>query len=242
MIEAIQSLLRLQEVDLQLHAAREELATFPPAREAAAARRTDEQAAVAHAAEVVEGEERRHRALESELREIETVLERLNGQLYEVTSKHAMETLQSELDRHGEEKSDKEDLILELLETIDQATEALEHAREAARTGEETGASDEADRAKRERELEAEIAGLAVLRKEREVGIDTAVMRAYEGARRKRLPAVVFADAKRCPVCQMGISPQKWIELSVAASLVHCEPAIGSCTATRLHGDRKSVV
>jgi len=233
LIEAIQSLLRLQEIDLQLHAAREELASFPLLRAAAAAERAKELASVEAAEQVVADEERKHRALESELNDVEAVLERLGTQLYEVTSKHALEALQNELDRSNGVKSEKEDLILALLEEIDAASQAVAAARQAARDGEASGAAEEAARTERERALEAEVERLEGIRSERETGLDAPVVRAYDGARRKRLPAVVFVETKVCPVCQMAIGPQKWIELTRADALVHC----GTCDRI-LYGDK----
>lgn len=235
MIEAIQLLLRLQEIDLQLHAANEELQSFPPLRAAALSQRADERAAVAAAQQSVAELERQQRTLDTELRDVEAVLEKLNVQLYEVTSKQALDALQSELDRAGATKSEHEDQILDLLEKIDSGSAAVEAAQRAASEGLAQGAVEEAAYAKREQELAEEITRLSGMRGDRETGLEAKVIRAYDGARRKRLPAVVYADAKRCPVCRMAISPQKWIELSVATTLVHC----GTCDRI-LYGDKVS--
>jgi predicted nucleic acid-binding Zn-ribbon protein len=233
LIEAIQSLLRLQEIDLQLHAANEELESFPPLRVAAAAQRASELADIATAEQFVADQERQHRALETELGDVEAVLEKLNVQLYEVTSKQALEAIQNELDRAGAKQSLHEDLILDLLEKIDSGNADIEAAQGVAHEGEAQGAVEEAAYAKREKELADEVARLTLLRVDRATGLDPKVIRAYDASRRKRLPAVVFAEAKQCPVCQMVISPQKWIDLAVANALVNC----GSCDRI-LYGEK----
>jgi len=233
LIAAIQSLLRLQEIDLALHAARTELAAFVPQRQAAAEARTAERNAALSAHQALVEAELRHRALEAELRQVDALVEKLANQLYEVTTKHALDALKSEQAHADEKKSVQEDLILALLEELEAAAGVLAAARERAREGEERGAREEAARAKREPELAAEIARLEALRGDRAGNVEASVIRSYDGARRKRLPAVVFAESKSCPVCRMAISQQKLIYLRAASELVHC----GSCDRI-LYGEK----
>ena len=225
MIEAIQSLLRLQEVDLQLHAAGEELAAIGPRRVAAAAERARERLGVEEAEKALAEIEHRNRELEGELRDVEAVLEKLNAQVYEVTSKQALEALQKELSRAEGQKSDREDLILELLESIDSATGVLEAVRTTEREGKEAGAGEEVELCKREQECAADIERLEPIRSELASGVEAGVIRAYDRARRKRLPAVVFTEEKSCPICRMKLGAQMLIELRAADVLVHC----GTC-------------
>lgn len=225
MIESIQALLRLQEVDLRLAAAREESERFPSERQLAAAERAREAAEVAAANEVLTREEQRQRHLELELRDVEALLEKLGSQLYEVTSKLALEALESETARAREHKSSHEDAILELLEEIDTARDALRDARAREEQGREAGEANEASRIARERELEEEVAGLEQTRCERAEAVDAAAVDAYDHARRRQLPALVFVEAKSCPLCRMVIAPQRLLDLRSAKSLVTC----GSC-------------
>jgi predicted nucleic acid-binding Zn-ribbon protein len=225
LIEKIQRLLQLQEIDLQLHDAVLEVASFEPARTAAVSQRAAERAAIAVAEEVLSAAELRHRVLEGDLGAVEALLEKLNAQLYEVTSKTAFDALQSELSRSGSQKSDQEDRILELLDEVDTATATLDTARGAAEQGEAAGAEEEAARSKREQEMQAEITRLEALRVARAAEVDAATLSTYDRTRRKALPTVIFAPEKICPKCRMVISPQKLIDLRALAELVHC----GSC-------------
>ena len=233
MIESIQALLRLQEVDLRLAAAREESERLPSERQAAAAERVRESAEVAVASEVLTREEQRHRQLELELGDVEALLEKLGLQLYEITSKQALEALESEVARARERKSSHEDAILDLLEKIDVARDELSRARASQTEGEKAGEASEANRIVREPELEEEIAGLEQTRRERAEGVDATAVAAYDHARRRRLPALVFVDTKSCPQCRIVIAPQRLLELRTARTLVNC----GSCGRI-LYGDK----
>ncbi len=139
-----------------------------------------------------------------------------------MTSKQALTALEHELARAREQKSSHEDQILELLEAIDAAEVAVEQAERDQREGEAARADGEAEMATRETELAQKIEDLRAGRADRTIGLDAALLQDYEAARRKRLPALAYAETKSCPVCRMVIPPQRLVELREVRKLVDC--------------------
>ena len=216
------ALLRVQELDLQIQAATDEVTSFAPRRADAVSARALQADAVATGTADLTEKAGRHRLLESELRDVETLLERLSKQLYEVTSKQALTALEHELTRARELQSSHEDDILELLETIDVAEAATGQAEQEQREGEAARVDGEAAMVARETELAQKIESLRAGRADRTTGLDAALLQDYEEARRKRLPALAYAETKSCPVCRMVIPPQRLVELREVRKLVDC--------------------
>ncbi len=233
MVDEILRLLRLQEVDGGIREAREELATFGPQREEARAAAASDRAAVEAAVANRDEREHEHRRLETELQDADRLVEKLDAQVYEVTSKHAMEAIQSELEAAQGRKSDLEDQILEVLDQIEEASAAaleaaaLERDQAAERTRREEG------RVAREAKLGAELERLAGERGRRGADVGAEALRHYEDASRKAWPVLIHAETRSCPVCRMVIPPQKWNEIGAAKKLVNC----GSCHRI-LYGER----
>ena len=225
MVDEVLKLLRLQEVDGCVREAREELATFGPQREEARAAVASDRAAAEAALATLDEREHEHRRLEAELQDADRLVEKLDGQVYEVTSKHAMDAIQSELEAAQGRKSDLEDQILEILDQIEAASAAVESAAAFERDqGAERARCEEA-RAAREVELVAELERLAGERAKREADVEAQVLRQYEDTRRKAWPILARAETRSCPVCRIVIPPQKWREIGALKKLVTC----GSC-------------
>ncbi|MFP6623885.1 MAG: C4-type zinc ribbon domain-containing protein [Myxococcota bacterium] len=233
MVDEILKLLQLQEVDGRIRAAREELATFDPQREEARAAVASERAAVEAAIDSHAEREQERRRLESELEDIERLLEKLDGQIYEVTSKQAMDAIQNEIQAARARKSDLEDEILEVLDQVESATSA----REAAAAFEQDQAADrlrlEEARDTREVELGGGLEQLGEERTKRAAEVKAEPLRWYEDARRKAWPVLVHAVTKVCPMCRIVIPPQKWNEIRTVKKVVNC----GSCHRI-LYGDQ----
>jgi predicted nucleic acid-binding Zn-ribbon protein len=233
LIESIQALLRLQEIDLCIEAARREGEQLPIQRQTALGERGREEAVAAAAAEELQSHEQSQRQLESELRDVEVLLEKLDAQLYEITSQQALEALQHELAHARTRKSEHEDAILELMEQIDVARDVLARAETDQREGVAAGEAAEQVRAEREQELEVELKRLEESRGGRLGELEAGLIGAYDHARRNRLPAVVFVTERSCPSCRIMISPQSLVDLRTAKTLVTC----GSCSCI-LDGDK----
>jgi predicted nucleic acid-binding Zn-ribbon protein len=222
LIEHFQSLLRLQEVDGRIRTAEEEIATFEPRRVEAVQAEARGQVAIEMANAALADREAEHRRFETELSDADARVVKLDAQVYEVTSKQAMEAIQNELGAAQVRKSELEDQILELLDAIEEATAAVAECGTAATTGQsEHTADDEAMKA-RAAELRKELDELGVRRQEELTGLDAEMVRGYETARRRAWPALVKVETKSCPACRMVIASQKWLLIGRADSLVTC--------------------
>ena len=225
MVDEILKLLRLQEVDGLIRAAHEELASFDPQREEARAGVSSERAAVEATIHIYGEREQEHRRLESDLQDVERLGEKLDAQIYEITSKQAMDAIQSGIQAAQLRKSNLEDEILEVLDQLESAVSA----REAAVAFEEDQAVERARLAEardaREVELGEELKRLAEDHAKRESDVGVEALRHYEDTLRKAWPVLVLVETKFCPVCRIVIPPQKWNEIATAKKFVRC----GSC-------------
>ena len=97
MVEHLQILLRVQQRDGQIRDAEQEIASFAPRRAEANRLEAADAAATDLARSVFEEHELEHRRLESELAGADSLAEKLDAQVYEVTSKQAMDAIQNEL-------------------------------------------------------------------------------------------------------------------------------------------------
>ena len=218
-------MLRLQESDGLIRAAEEELAGFPRQREEAQSAAASDRSAVEEAAERQAEREREHRNLEGELQDADRLVEKLDAQVYEVTSKQAMDAIQSELEAAKQTKSDLEDRILEMLEQIEAATEAVESATTHERDANERREHEAEARDAREKELDTALERLVEERAQRATEIEAGALRQYEEARRRAWPVLALATTKSCPACRIVIAPQKWNDIGSGRKLVTC----GSC-------------
>jgi predicted nucleic acid-binding Zn-ribbon protein len=233
LIESIQALLRLQDIDLCIEAAQAEVDQIPSQRESALADRSQADAQASASTEELQGHEQLHRQREAELNDVEVLLEKLDAQLYEITSQQALAALQHEVATARQHKSEHEDAILELLDQVDVARDAL--VRAEANQREVATSTDAAEQARAEREpvLATQLGLLAEARVERQAGLESGVIEAYDAARWKRLPAVIFIDARSCPSCRIMVAPQRLVDLRNVTKLVTC----GSCGCI-LYGEK----
>ena len=233
MIEEIRKLLRLEEIDLRIREAQRELAAFPAEREAAEQAAAVDRQAIAAARALLEEREGVHRQLETELQDADQLVEKLDAQVYEVTSKQAMEAIQSELAAAKGRKSDLEDRTLEVLDALDEAGTGIEEAekQERERTAERESA--ETARSARETELHATLESLETARAEAAGSVLAEALQRYEDSRRKAWPVLAKVETKSCPACRIVIGAQKWNEINVGTKLATC----GSCHRI-LYGDK----
>ena len=189
--------------------------------------------AIAAARALLEEREGVHRQLETELQDADQLVEKLDAQVYEVTSKQAMEAIQSELAAAKGRKSDLEDRTLEVLDALDEAGTGIEEAekQERERTAERESA--ETARSARETELHATLESLETARAQAAGSVLAEALQRYEDSRRKAWPVLAKVETKSCPACRIVIGAQKWNEINVGTKLATC----GSCHRI-LYGDK----
>ena len=223
MLQSLRQLLKLQTVDHEIAVADAELAELPKERTAIAAAIETARSAIAVARELLESEELEERRLESDMRAQEALLARLNSQGALVSSTHAYEALQHEIDAATLAGSGFETRALELMEKIDQARAQLAEAEEILGKLEEAAPAQLEAIAKRQQRFESQRVELLVQREKQTVGIERELMGLYERVALKRKPAVIALTGKSCPHCQMAVPAQRVAEVKRCEVVYRCD-------------------
>jgi hypothetical protein len=233
-LEGLQSLVVLSRVDIDLAARERELAEIPAKRSAHAETQQQGEARREAAREAVGEAESAQRHSESDMRDKEALLAKLEGQQHQVKSNEAYTALLHEMEQARQAISDAETRILEAMEVIEQAgTDFANLEREvtatAARLEKEGRALDE-----REQKLSAEIEQLKARRQDLAQRLDRKLLDRYERIAARHSPAIVIVSAETCQGCRVGIPPQSYIEILEGAEIVTCE----QCHRILIHEDQ----
>jgi uncharacterized protein len=223
LVGALRQLLALQEVDSRIAALEAEAAALPARRSAVAegVERVRERAAEARARlEAAELEERR---LAGEVRDRETLIQRLEGQSGQVRTNDAYRALLHEIEQAREVISERETAILELMEAIDAARADARGGEGALRDTESKARDQEEALAKREEELRAELEAQRELRRERTSDLDASLLTLYERIAERHAPAVALVVGEVCQGCRTRIPPQLSLQILRAERVETCQ-------------------
>jgi hypothetical protein len=174
------------------------------------------------------------RQAESLLQDQEALLQRLEGQQFQVKSNDAYTALLHEMDHAREAISEHETKILEHMDAIEQSRGQL---AEVEKQADEARSRLEAERRAtdaRDVELTSEIDRLRMLRAEVGPGIGPDLLKHYERIANRRRPAVILVKEERCGGCRVGIPPQTFIEIIRGETIVTC----GNCTRILIHAEK----
>lgn len=223
MLEGLQSLVDLSQVDVQLADRERERAAIPAKREACAEQRAQAEARLEAAREAVEQAELAQRRSESEVREHEALLAKLEGQQHQVKTNEAYTALLHEMEQARRAISDAETRILEAMEAIEEAKRTLASGDRdltavRERLGQEHRALDE-----RDEQLQKQIAELRQRRDQIAAGLDVKLLDRYERIAARRSPAVAVVTQELCMGCRLDIPPQNYIEIIKGEALITCE-------------------
>ena len=224
----------MSRVDLDLAARERELADIPARRLANAEEQREGEARREAAREAVGEAELVQRHSESEARDKEALLAKLEGQQHQVKSNDAYTALLHEMEQARQAISDAETRILEAMETIEQASSGFssterEVAAAATRLEQEGRALDE-----REKKLSEEIDQLRARREEVAQELDRTLLSRYERIAARHSPAIAIVSAETCQGCRVDIPPQSYIEILEGAEIVTCE----HCHRILIHEDQ----
>jgi len=224
-VEGLQQLIELQGLDDELYAVEGECASIPERRgELEAQRRASEEklAEANKALNTAAGEQRR---VEGELQEQEALLQKLEGQQFQVKSNVAYTALLHEMERAKRIISDCETRILECMEAIEAATTARSAAESEVAAVHERGAAEEKALDEREQVLKAEAARLRETHDGLCARIESVVLDQYKRIALRRRPAVVRISQEMCPGCRVNIPPQNYIDILKGERIITC----GNC-------------
>jgi predicted nucleic acid-binding Zn-ribbon protein len=232
-LEGLQHLLELQRLDTEIAKRQEVLAALPAKR-----KQGDEALAAAEvrleaAREQLQSVELGQRSAESALQDQEALLQKLEGQQFQVKDNTAYTALLSEMERAKEAISECETRILEEMEAIEAGRQGLADSEANER---DTRANVERERvefAGRQQKLETELAALEAERAQVGPQLDAKILAVYERVAARRHPALAFVSGEVCKGCRVGIPAQNYLEIIKGERLITCE----SCKRILLHSD-----
>jgi predicted nucleic acid-binding Zn-ribbon protein len=222
LLDDLQLLIGLQKLDEELRALEEENTSLPARRaELAATREAAEQRVVAarQALEEAEGEQRR---AESALQDQEALIQKLEGQQFQVKTNEAYTALLREMEQAREAISNSETRLLEAMEAIETGTLERAAAEEEAEKVLSRVASDEKGLEAREQELVVLIAEMRERRSTHRAGLAVELLEQYDKIASRRRPAVVHVREEICLGCRVNIPPQLQIELLRGQRVITC--------------------
>jgi predicted nucleic acid-binding Zn-ribbon protein len=233
-LEGLQSLVDLSQVDTHLAERERELSEIPAKRSACAEQRVQAETRLETAREAVGEAELVQRHAESDVREQEALLAKLEGQQHQVKSNEAYTALLHEMEQSKRAISDAETRILEAMEAIEQASRDLASGDRDAAALRERLEREERALDERERRLQKEISELRQRREEIAGGLDESLLGRYERIVARRSPAVAVVNSELCRGCRVDIPPQSYIEILKGQAIITCE----RCHRILIHEDQ----
>ena len=222
MLQSLRLLIDIQRVDDEITAVGRDLDHLPEQREELTRQVESAREAVAAATELLHAEEHEERQLEAQMRDQEALIAHLNGQTGQVSSTHAYEALQHEIEQAGAASSSCETKALELMEAIDEATGSLEAARRQLSELEESLPARLAEIDERQHEIEAHAATLRERRDKECRQLEPEVLQRYEQLSLKLHPTVAVFTGGACPACRIALPPQLVIDIRRADAVQAC--------------------
>ncbi len=222
MQDTMRRLLATQVIDSEIRDVREGLEQIPLERSAL-------ESAIARAGEVVvaaksllEREELEERQLESQMRDQEAVLKKLDDQSSQVTTTQAYEALQHEIEHASSLKSEFETRALELMETIDGAKSDLARSQGTYADLESAAPGRRGDLSSRDAALNAQLVDLGDQRARVVTDIDPKILARYNRILAKHHPAVCVLSGKSCPECRIVLPRQTYSEIRRGEQIHSC--------------------
>jgi predicted nucleic acid-binding Zn-ribbon protein len=222
MQDTMRRLLATQVIDSEIRDAREGIGQIPLERSALESAIARAGEVVAAAKSLVEREELEERQLESQMRDQEAVLQKLDDQSSQVTSTQAYEALQHEVEHASSLKSEFETRALELMETIDAAKTDLTRSQGTLADLESAAPGQLDDLSSRDAGLSAQLDALGDRRARVVLDIDPKILARYDRILAKHHPAVCVLSSKSCPECRMVLPRQTYSEVRRGEQIHSC--------------------
>jgi len=218
----MRQLILMRDIDAEIAVVGSDLARIPEEREAIERELVAAWEALAQTKESLESDEVEERRLEGKMREQEALLQRLNAQSAQVTSPHAYEALQHEIEHAGAASSEFETRALELMESIDQLRRQLAAAEDRLQGAEARAPTQLEELSAREKRLTAEREALLERREKAGQRLDASLLAHYERIAQQRRPAVGIFEGKVCPVCRITVPTMRASEIQQAKKVHAC--------------------
>jgi predicted nucleic acid-binding Zn-ribbon protein len=223
----LQHLIRLQQLDSEIDAARRRIAEIPGVQEALSARLEHAAAAVDTAKKRLADNQSERKKIEAEVTGIQTRLSKYKGQLLELKTNKEYQTMQHEIAMAEEAIRSQEDRILERMEEAEMLTREL-------KAGEAELKSQQAAIATERKALDAEAAALETTaaaasgtRNDVARELSPEALRLFEHVSKQR-KGLAVAEARDgiCTVCHVRLRPQVYNEVRRSDALIQCESCL----------------
>jgi len=236
--EGLQYLLELQQLDSQIVSRQEALLALPGKRKQFEEALAAVAAALESSGEALQAGELQQRQGESDLQDREALLQKLEGQQFQVKDNAAYTALLHEMDHAKTAISDCETRILEGMEAVETAREALSRAEVDDRATRERVASGGRDLDAREEKYQGELVELNAQRDQLSTKLDAELLAVYEKIAKRRRPVLALVSEEMCEGCRVGIPAQNYIEILKGERIITC----GNCQRILLHPEMVSSV
>lgn len=222
MQKTLRALIDTEKFDGEIDRLDEELAKFPGEEQLIADGVRQSERAVAAARDVLEHAELAERRLESQMRDQEELILRLNHQTAQVSSNQAYTALQHELDAAEAAKTEFETLALEHMEAIDRDKEVLSSVEEKQLAAEKAAPTKAHEIDMRRKEVKARRSEAVAARDEACAEIDAKILKRYRVIRQRKQPAIGMLDGTSCPHCRIGLPRMRVSEILRLEDLYEC--------------------
>lgn len=225
MLEGLQQLIELQGLDSELAQLQGEQDAIPDRRVSLSQERADCATKVSEAGEALRDAEGRQRQAEAGLADQQAVVQRLEGQQFQVKTNDAYTALLREIDQAKQAISDCETTILESMEAIEGAGARLaETESESSESGARIDAEEKALDV-HEKDVLEKLESARSRREGMAAGVDSALLAQYTRIAKRRSPAIAVVTGEMCLGCRVDIPPQSYIEILKGEKLITC----GNC-------------
>ena len=220
----IQHLIRLQQLDSEIEAARRRIAEIPSVQDALNARLDRATAAVAAVKERLTASQQDRKKIEAEVASIQTRLSKYKGQLLELKTNKEYQTMLHEIATAEGAIRSHEDIVLERMEEAENLTRELKAAEAELKAQQAAIAAERATLDTEATTLQKRVDEQAASRGSVAGQLSPDVLRLFEHvARQRKGLAVAEARDGTCSVCHVRMRPQIYNEVRRGDTLIQCE-------------------
>lgn len=224
MLPELESLVKLQKLDLQIRALESRLAQIPDEVAELEKEIATEKANLEAAENRVSESQKQRRALEGELEQLETAISKYKDQLMQVKTNEEYKAMQRQIDNTQATIGGKEEQILLIMEEAEGLQADVKARQKELAEGRKKVQAMEAELEAEASRLRAELEKENRQREELIQSIQPELLAQYKRVAQAR-SGIAMAEAKdeHCEVCHVRLRPQVYSEIRVGDQILRCE-------------------